>query len=53
MNADEVVRVLHTTIRGDGLHTIAHPSPGDTKLAKTYSKCCIIKFCPMCGRKVR
>lgn len=43
---------IYTTVRGDGLHTIAYPSPEDTSLAKTYSKCCIIKYCPMCGKRL-
>lgn len=43
---------FYTMIRGDGLHTVAYPSPEDTKMAKTYSKCCIIKYCPMCGRRL-
>ena len=41
-----------TTIVENGLHTIAHPSTNDTKLAKSYSKCIIINFCPICGREL-
>jgi predicted membrane-bound spermidine synthase len=43
---------IHTFILGDGLHTVAYPSPEDTQLAKRYSKCVIIKFCPMCGKEL-
>lgn len=43
---------IHTFISGKGLHTNAYPSPQDTNLAKTYSKCKIINFCPMCGRRL-
>ena len=41
-----------TNISGNGLHTLAVPSPEDTSLAKRYSKCQIIHFCPMCGRRL-
>ena len=43
---------IHTFISGKGLHTSAYPSPQETNLAKTYSKCKIINFCPMCGRRL-
>lgn len=43
---------IHTYLRGDTLHTVAYPSPHDTDLAKTYSKCCAINYCPMCGKHI-
>jgi hypothetical protein len=43
---------IHTFVRGNGLHTIAYPSPQDTNLAKTYSQCKIINYCPMCGKRL-
>ena len=43
---------IHTFVSGKGLHTIAYPSPQDTNLAKTYSKCKIINFCPVCGKRL-
>ena len=43
---------IHTFVSGKGLHTNAYPSPQGTNLAKTYSKCKIINFCPMCGRRL-
>lgn len=44
---------ISTRISGDGLHTLAVPSPEDTNLAKRYSKCQIINYCPMCGRPLK
>ena len=41
-----------TKISGDGLHTLAVPSSEDTSLAKRYSKCQIINYCPMCGKRL-
>ena len=43
---------IHTFVCGNGLHTIAYPSPQDTNLAKTYSKCKIINYCPVCGKRL-
>ena len=43
---------IHTFVSGNGLHTIAYPSPQDTNLAKTYSQCKIINYCPVCGKRL-
>lgn len=43
---------ISLTVFEDSLHMSAYPSPEDTKLAKVYSKCCLINYCPICGRKL-
>jgi len=39
---------LSTFIRKDAIHTVYYP----TNPAERYSQCCVILYCPMCGRKL-
>lgn len=41
-----------TFISGDGLHISVHPAKTGDCQVKHYTKCCIIRYCPMCGREL-
>ena len=40
--------LLCSFIKKDAIHTVYYP----TNPAERYSQCCIISYCPKCGRKL-